>query len=414
MPKSSFFTGQPILNQLLSLIPRSLVNQLAHKHKADHYCKKFKAYDHLVSMLFCGFHQCSSLRELITGLQANSHRLNHMGLLHTPRRSTLADANKRRSAIFFENLFHALYKFHYGHLPDSRIKGKLEDKLFIIDSTTITLFCDVLKGAGSYGLNGKKKGGLKAHVLTRAQDQVPCFVRLGASAQSDRIFMPMIELPKGSVICMDKAYVNYKVMRAWTENDITWVTLFTPTLKYEILEEKTISEYHKKMGILSDAVILLGNPKTKKRNPLQKARLVRYYDKAGEREFIFLSNNLQYSPLTIADIYKERWGIETLFKRVKQNFQFHNFLGDNENAIKIQMWCTLIADLLINIVKDRVDKLRKHKWAFANIAGLIRQHLTTYIDLIKFLTNPEKAIVNYSHEARDYQLYLFKTGAGGL
>jgi hypothetical protein len=409
MPKSSFFTGQPILNQLLSLIPRGLINQLSLKHKANRYCKKFKTYEHLVSMLFCGFHQCTSLRELITGLQANSHRLNHLGLMHTPRRSTLADANKRRPALFFEDLFHALYKFHYGHLPDSRIKGKLEDKLFIIDSTTITLFCDVLKGAGTYGLNGKKKGGLKAHVLTRANDHVPCFVRLGASAQSDRIFMPMIQLPRGSVVCMDKAYVNYKVMSTWTENDISWVTLFTPSLKYEIVEEKTISEYQQNMGVRTDAVILLGNPETKKRNPLQKARLVSYYDEVGQREFIFLSNNLKYSPLTIADIYKRRWDIETLFKRVKQNFQFHNFLGDNENAIKIQMWCTLIADLLINIVKDRVDKLRKSKWAFSNIAGLIRQHLTTYIDLIKFLTNPERAIINYSQEANEYQMYLFKT-----
>ena len=105
MPKSTFFTGQPILNQLLSLIPRTLVSQLALRHKANRYCKKFKAFDHLVSMLFCGFHQCTSLRELITGLQANSHRLNHLGLLHTPRRSTLADANKRRPALFFEDLF---------------------------------------------------------------------------------------------------------------------------------------------------------------------------------------------------------------------------------------------------------------------------------------------------------------------
>lgn len=409
MPKSSFFTGQPILNQLLSLVPRALINQLAQKHKADRYCKRFKAYDHLVSMLFCGFHHCSSLRELITGLQVNSHRLNHLGLLNTPRRSTLADANKRRPAVFFEDLFHALYKLHYGHLPDSRIKGNLDEKLFIIDSTTISLFCDVLKGAGTYGLNGKKKGGLKAHVLTRAKDQVPCFVHLGASAQSDRIFMPMLELPKGSVICMDKAYVNYKVMRSWTENYITWVTRYTHTLKYQIIEEKIITGYQEKMGVRSDAVILLGNPKTKYLNPLQKARLVKYYDKTGEREFIFLSNNLQYSPLTIAEIYKQRWDIETLFKRVKQNFQLHNFLGDNENAIKIQMWCTLIADLLVSIVKDRVDKLRKRKWAFANIAGLIRQHLTTYIDLIKFLINPEKAIINYSKEVNEYQLTLFKT-----
>jgi hypothetical protein len=129
MPKSSFFTGQPVLSQILSLIPRSLVNQLSSTHKTDHYCKKFKSNDHLVSMLFCAFHQCTSLRELITGLQANSYRLNHLGLLHTPRRSTLADANKRRSASFFEALFHGLFQFHYGHLPDSLQKFKLYDRL---------------------------------------------------------------------------------------------------------------------------------------------------------------------------------------------------------------------------------------------------------------------------------------------
>ncbi|MGH9857056.1 MAG: IS4 family transposase, partial [Acidobacteriota bacterium] len=252
MPKSTFFTGQPIFSQLLSFIPRALVNQLVRKHKTDHYCKKFKSFDHLVSMLFCGFHQCSSLRELVTGLQANSHRLNHMGLLHTPRRSTLADANKRRTALFFEDLFHGLYKHHYGTLPDSRLNGKLYDKVFVIDSTTITLFCDVLKGAGVYGFNGKKKGGVKAHVLTRIKDQVPCFVHLTPSSRSDRIFMPMIDLPPGSVVCMDKAYVNYKVMNAWTNNHISWVTRLAGRLKYEILEDKSVTEHHQKKGVRSD------------------------------------------------------------------------------------------------------------------------------------------------------------------
>jgi hypothetical protein len=208
MPKSKFFTGQPVLNQLLSLIPRKLVNQLSGKYKSDRYYKKFKAYDHLVSMLFCGFHQCSSLWELITGLQANAHRLQHLGLTHTPRRSTLADANKHRNADFFQALFQSLYQFHYGYLPDSLTNTKLYDRLFIIDSTTITLFCDVLKGAGTYQQNGKRKGGIKAHVLTRAKDRVPSFVHLTAAAYSDRIIMPLIDLPAGSVLVMDRAYVN--------------------------------------------------------------------------------------------------------------------------------------------------------------------------------------------------------------
>jgi hypothetical protein len=102
MPKSTFFTGQPIFNQLLSYIPSAKVDQLTLAHNSNHYCKKFKTYDHLVTMLFCCFHRCTSLRELITGIQVNAHRLKHLGMVHTPRRSTLADANERRSADFLK------------------------------------------------------------------------------------------------------------------------------------------------------------------------------------------------------------------------------------------------------------------------------------------------------------------------
>lgn len=408
MPKSNFFTGQPIFNQLLSLIPRNAVRQLTREYQSDRYCKKFKAFDHLVTMLFCCFHQCSSLRELITGLQANSHRLQHLGIQHTPRRSTLADANKRRQAVLFEKIFKAIHKHHYGILPDSLVGQKISERLFIVDSTTITLFCEVLKGAGTYKINGRRKGGIKAHVLTRAIDQVPQFVHLTAAAQSDRLFMPMIDLPQGSLLVMDRAYVNYKKMNEWTYKKITWVTRMSTWLRYQTLENRNITKYHRASGVLGDAIILLGNPQTQKRNPLQHARLVTYHDKRSKRDFHFLTNNLTYSPLTIAHIYKKRWDIELLFRRVKQNFQFHTFLGDNENAIKIQMWCSLIADLLISIIKRKVERFKKNKWSFANIAGLIRQHLTTYIDLLKFLLNPEKAILRFSMEVRT-QLPLFQT-----
>lgn len=409
MAKSSFFTGQPVLNQLLKLIPLSLVRQLSRRYKADRYYKKFTAYDHLVSMLFCGFNHCSSLRELITGLQANSHRLKHLGMKHTPRRSTLADANQRRTSSFFEALFHELFKFHYGTLPDSLRGKKLYERLFIIDSTTISLFCDVLKGAGTYKKNGKRKGGLKAHTLMRVKDQVPSFVHLSAAAQSDRTFMSMLDLAPGSILIMDRAYVSYKVMSGWTKKKITWVTRLGSSLRYEITGQHPVSEQQYSRGLRNDSVILLGNPDTQQRNPLQMARLITFYDKESNREFLFLTNNQELSALTIAKIYKQRWDIEILFRRVKQNFQFHNFLGDNENAIRIQMWCTLIADLLISVIKDRIERIKKSRWSFANIAGLIRLHLSTYIDLIKFLLNPDKSILKYADEVEHLQLNLFKT-----
>jgi hypothetical protein len=409
MPKSTFFTGQPIFNQLLSYISRTKVDQLTRKHNSDHYCKKFKAYDHLVTMLFCCFHHCTSLRELITGLQVNAHRLHHLGMIHTPRRSTLSDANERRSAAFFEDLYHELFRHHFGVLPDSLPKGKLSDKLFIIDSTTITLFSEIFKACGNANANGKKKGGVKAHVLIRAKDNVPCFVHITAASANDRGIMPQLNLPKGSILVMDKGYNSYIPMAKWTNEGITWVTRLHKRARWECMEERPVSEKMASHGVRSDKNIRLGNPEKAHKVPLQEARLVTYYDEETGKEFQFLTNNRDLSALTIAGIYKRRWQIEILFRRIKQNFQLSNFLGDNQNAIKIQLWCTLIADLLVKVVKDKADKLKKNKWSFANVAGLIRQHLGTYIDLIKFLVNPDKAIIGYTKELNSYQLTLFKT-----
>lgn len=410
MAKNTFFTGQPIFNQLLCFIPRSMVNQLSRQYNADRYCKRFKSYDHLVSMLFSSFHQCSSLRELITGLQANSHRLKHLGIVNTPRRSTLADANKRRPAALFAALFHKLYHYHYGKtLPDSSQASKLHERLFIVDSTTITLFSTALKGVGVKGANGRRKGGAKAHVLMRSKDQTPCFVHISAAIESDRLFMPMLQLPPHSIIVMDRAYVNYRKMMEWTVNHITWVTRMNDWSKWHLIEEKPVNDQDWQKGVRKDSVIMLGNPADSSRRPAQKARLIYFFDTETQKTFQFLSNNLDYDAATIAQLYKKRWEIELLFKRIKQNFQLRDFLGDNENAIKIQIWCTLIADLLISIVKDKIQKMGCRNWSFSNLAGLLRLHLNTYIDLFKFLLKPERALLSYCKEIQANQLLLFKT-----
>lgn len=407
MSKSTFFTGQPIFTQLLSLIPGSMVKSLSRQFKADKYCKKFTANDHLVTMLFSTFHHCSSLRELITGLQANSHRLNHLGLHYTPRKSTLADANARRSADFFGALFHRLYAHHYGRLPDS-LKGKsIDHRLYIADSTTISLFSSVMAGMGCYGNVGKKKGGAKAHILLRFKDQLPCFIHMTAAKENDKVFLPKFKLPTGSIIVMDRGYNSYKQYAQWSKDKIMWVTRLHPRSVYSVERKLPVTADEHKKGIRSDSIIALGNPKTEHLNAIQKVRMVRFFDKDTKKEFLFISNNLSINSLTICDIYKKRWEIEMFFKRIKQNFNLQYFLGDNENAIKIQIWCGLIADLLIKIIKDKADKVRKRKWAFANVSGLIRLHLTTYIDVYKFLVEPEKAMIDYSRRPTDPQLSLY-------
>jgi IS4 transposase len=397
MNKSKLFTGQPIFNQLLQFVPKSIIRELVIHHQTNRYYKRFKSYEHLVTMLYTCFHGCKSIREVITGMLACSTRINHLGINYMPRRSTLAEANANRSEQFFCDLYHRIYSHYY---PDSRLLSKIERRLFIFDSTTISLFSDVMKGGGQKPA-GKSKGGVKAHVLIKSDEDVPRFVCLTEAKENDNIFTPMIHLPKGSIVTFDRIYYGFKRLQSWTESSITWVTRMHSLLAYQVLDEKEISIEEKQNGIISDEKILAGTQKRKDKLP---ARRICYRDPVSQKTLIFLTNNHKMKASTIANIYKKRWQIECLFKRLKQNYPLKYFLGDSENAIKIQIWCALLTDLLIKIVKDKV----KRKWSFSNIAAMIRLHLMTYIHLIKFLNQPEKLLINYQPPDVNHQQLLFR------
>ena len=156
------------------------------------------AYDHLVAMLYAGFFHCNSLRELTTGLQANAGRLAHLGLKDAPRRSTLSDANTRRNNDFFARVYRYLYDKYFG-LPDSRRYKK--DDLFIIDSTTMALFNSVMRGAGTFKSNGKKKGGVKAHLMIDARHDIPGFVTITEGREHDLTFVKEVTVPELNCYC---------------------------------------------------------------------------------------------------------------------------------------------------------------------------------------------------------------------
>ena len=162
-----------------------------------------------------------------------------------------------------------------------------------------------------------------------------------------------------------------------------------------------MDEEEKKAGVRADMTVKVGNRDT------MITRIVHFYDAETQRVFEFATNNFELKASIIAAIYKKRWQIELLFKRIKQHHPLHYFLGDNENAIKIQIWCAFIADLLIKVVKDKV---KSKNWSFSNIAGMIRQHLMTYIDIIRFLSNPDKALINYLDPSESTQLKLAFSG----
>lgn len=386
MNKSNHFTGQPIFSQIISLIPRAQLSALSRTHQSDRYCKKFKTYEHLVTMLYAVMSKCTSIREVTTGLMACGRKLNHLGMTYYPRKSTLSDANGRRDAKVFEDLYGVLYKKYGKCLPDSRIKN-WESKLYIFDATTISLFQEILKNAGRSPMNGKRKGGIKAHTLMKADEDVPCLVHFTPAAAHDSPFLKKISLPKGSIAVFDKGYNDYSQYEKWGKAGISFVTRLRTSASFQVLTERKVSENQFNAGVLKDQIIFLGHQSHDNVTRL-KARLVTYLDNQTGKQFQFLTNHTRFSATTIAAIYKRRWQIEMLFKRIKQNYPLRYFLGDNHNAIKIQIWCALIVDLLLKYIHQQVKK----NWAFGNLTSMVRLHLMTYINLFQFLNNPEKAI----------------------
>ena len=404
MHKDTNFIGQPIFSQLLKSISKSKIDRIALKNKADRYTKKFTTYNHLVVMLYSVFEGVGSLREAVIGVLANSNKINHLGLNSMPKRSTLSDANKRRSSKVFEDIYMQLYRANRQFLSDSRDSELDLKRLFMIDSTTISLFKAILKAVGRNPLNGKKKGGIKAHVLINAQENTPILVRYSSAARHDKNFLKHIDLAKGSIIVFDRAYNDYKQYARFTSDEIVFVTR---QKKSAVFEQGEVFKIPNKTdsGVQKDEEIFLTYKEDKKEKKLRTRRIT-YYDKSRDKTLVFITNNFEFDAETIALIYKKRWQIETLFKQLKQNFPLKYFLGDNQNAIEIQIWVSMIANLLVTLLKNKI----KRKWAFSNLVSLIRMHLMNYINIYKFLEEPEKSWKNVLENQKNrYENLLFPT-----
>jgi len=383
MGKSKNFSGQPIFNQLIKFIDKSEIKKIAKQHGAERYVKKFSTYNHVIVMLFVAFEGYHSIREVILGLLSNAHKLSHLGLSYLVRRSTFAEANQRRGSQVFGDIYMDVYRRHAPHLADSRLSDADLKRLYIMDSTTISLFKDILKGVGRNPKEGRKKGGIKAHTIIKASENVPCLVRYSEAARHDHLFLEeVLGLAPGSIITFDKGYVDYAQYEEFTKNTIWYVTRLKDNALYEARKEFDIPD-DAGSGVLKDEEVVLYYGDKKKEE--HRARRIACWDSENERLFEFITNNFELSAEKIALVYKKRWQIELLFKQLKQNFPLKYFLGDNENAIEIQIWTAMLANLLITLVRSRL----KRSWAFSNMVSVIRRQLMNYIDIYCFLEDPE-------------------------
>jgi hypothetical protein len=380
--------GQPIFKQILNFIPRLVVDKVVFKFKSDRYYKSFSSWDELITLLFGVFERCDSAREVCDGMATMSGKLNYLGMDCAPAKSTFNDALNRRSEKVFEAIYFALLAYFTPFLSDSRKEGVSFKRFFAFDSTTIRLFSEVLKGVGRKlkGV-GKQKGGMKVHMLTDVHADCAKFVKMSEARMHDKKFLQYINcLTAGCMIVFDKAYNFYLQFAKWTQEDIFFVCRLKDNAKYEVIGtpfEQKLSE--KQAGVMKEEHIHFKYKENKKEKTLC-LRKVTYRDEKG-RIYQFITNNWEITAEEVALIYKYRWTIELVFKKLKQNFQLHFFYSESENGIKTQVWATLIAHLLLTVLmrKSKTDK------AFSTIAALIRIHFTSHLDLYWVIKNGRRS-----------------------
>jgi Transposase DDE domain/Domain of unknown function (DUF4372) len=375
MNKSTDYLGQPIFSQLLSLLDQTVIKQTIKEHKANRCYKKLFLWDHLISMLYGIYTNCTSLREIQYGLEVCQGKLKHLNLNRVPPRSTLSDGNKQRPSKVFGTIYQKLYTHYKQSISDSRLNPAVIQRLYILDSTTISLFKAILKPAGRKRKDGKSKGGMKMHTLLNAQTNMPSFIKYTAAALHDQQFYKYIkELPDYSIIAFDKAYINYMQFDAFTKRNIFYVTRQKENAEYTSIEEFSLPD--DAQHILKDERIEVIY-KVNKEEIKQQMRRVAFFSKKYGKVFVYITNNFELTAVEIAAIYENRWQIETFFKKLKQNFPLTYFFGDNTNAIEIQIWCALIALLLLDVT----HKAHNSKMAFSILVTIIRLHIMNYVDL---------------------------------
>lgn len=408
MSKSKHFIGQLLYSQVIKLLDKSKILQISQDLGGEHYTKHFNVWVHLTVMLYAVIKRFDSLREITTSLLADTRKLAHIGIRFKISRSTLADANKRRPEAIFEAIYRDLYaKYRHELISDSRrLKHpKWMDRLQIIDSTTITLFSNLIfKGVGRHPKSGKKKGGIKVHTVIHANEGVPSDIKFTSAATNDSFMLKPSHLSKGDIIAMDRAYIDYEKFEELTQKGVIYVTKKKKSLNYSIISDTMYQTTDGLMEVRIQDVTF--TKKTSGGETIShNARIITHVDTKKHKLISLLTNDMSSDPNDIIAIYRQRWEIELLFKQIKQNFPLKYFYGESANAIKIQIWVTLIANLLLMIMQKRLER----PWSFSGLATMIRITLMYYVDFYSFFNNPEKDWENMviSDENPPPQLTLF-------
>jgi hypothetical protein len=365
-----------MFSQILKLFPRTEFQSLVKRTHAERHARGFTCWGQFVAMLFCQLGRAHSLREICGGLASCEGKLSHLGIA-APSRSTLAYANAHRPWQLYRAVFDELLA-RCQPLAKGRKKFRFKNKLVSLDSTVIDL-CATLFDWAKFR---RTKGAIKLHLLLDHDGYLPSVAVVTEGRTHDVKIARTLRLDPGTILVMDRGYVDYAWFGRLTAQEVFFVTRLKETAAYKVVEKRDPPAGGKGL-ILRDEVIRLTGQGASQKCP-HNLRRVEIYDEDTERIFVFLTNHLEFGATTIAAIYKDRWQIELFFKALKQNLKIKTFVGTSANAIKVQVWTALIAILILKYLQMRAQI----GWSLSNLVALLRMNLFTQKDLWAWLNKP--------------------------
>lgn len=365
-----------VFSQVLSLINRREFSRSVAELSAEKGAKGFRCWEQLVCMLFCHLASADSLREICGGLASSMGKMVHMGIKRMPKRSTLSYANNHRPWQLFEKVFYQLLSEADILAAKQRRRFRFKNPMVSIDSTTIDLCLSMFDWARFR----RAKGAVKLHLMLNHQGYLPGWALITDGKVHDVKVAQKLEFAPGTVVAMDRAYVDYEMFDRWTSKGVWFVTRAKDNMNYRVVKNRTLPP---RGNVITDQEIAVAGYYSQQKLQHRLRRIV-VWDIDNERQIVLLTNHMDFAASTISGIYKERWQIELFFKAIKQNLKIKTFVGTSENAVKIQIWTALISILLLKILQMR----SKIGWSLSNLSAMLRFNLLSYRELWVWLDKP--------------------------
>ena len=388
-------TNVTLFSQIISKLDRQKFNKLVLQKQTDKHHKGYSSWNQLVAMLFCQFAKSQSNRDISQGLKSATGNLNHLGIQRAPSKSSISYQNKNRNWEIFKDYYFQLLESLGQQAKFKQVKFKIKSKIFLLDSTTISL-CLSLFDWAKYKT---AKGAIKMHTLLDYDGNLPAYINVTDGKTADNKGAYDIPLLRGSVIVADRFYNDFPLLNIWDSNEVKFVVRHKENIQFTTIKENDLpGERHQ--HILKDEIIELSGVLSKPKYP-KRLRRVSAWDEENQQVIEIITNQFTWTANTIGELYRSRWQVEIFFREIKQLLHIKSFIGTTQNAVLIQVWTALITILILKALKA----MAKFKWHLSNLVAFIRLNLFVKIDLESWLDKPFEQDVGIVQ--KNYQGVLF-------